>query len=323
MGHAENKRQRQEAIVLLLTSAKTGYSSSELAARLGCNESTIRRDFDELRKRYEFIQTTKDHYCIDPMTVLHNVSLHPSEALMIYLSMRRMLRQMTKAPQFMLSAIQKITPALRRPDLIENLNRAVIDLRQRNPITQQDTAVWQALIRGWLEKRVVSIRYEKLSGESYTTDIEPLLFEPMVGGDSTYIVAWSDLRKDIRTFKLDRIRRAIVRGETFEPRPLDIDQLIARAWGIDWGDEDTQRIVLRFSPHAATRVMESVYHPTEQKVFEKDGSLLWTAEIGTLREIKSWIRGWSYEAEVLEPQSLREEIIADLRAVLDLYEENN
>ncbi len=38
------------------------------------------------------------------------------------------------------------------------------------------------------------------------------------------------------------------------------------------------------------------------------------------REIKYWVLGWGSQAEVLEPAVLREEVLAEARAMARLYE---
>jgi hypothetical protein len=38
------------------------------------------------------------------------------------------------------------------------------------------------------------------------------------------------------------------------------------------------------------------------------------------REIKYWVLGWGAQAEILEPEVLREELLAEARAMAQLYE---
>ena len=38
------------------------------------------------------------------------------------------------------------------------------------------------------------------------------------------------------------------------------------------------------------------------------------------REIKYWVLGWGAQAEILEPAVLREEVLAEARAMARLYE---
>jgi predicted DNA-binding transcriptional regulator YafY len=38
------------------------------------------------------------------------------------------------------------------------------------------------------------------------------------------------------------------------------------------------------------------------------------------REIKYWVLGWGAQAEIVEPVALREEVLAEARAMTRLYE---
>lgn len=317
MSHAMNKRDGMEQLELLLQAAgETGLSRQELAEKIGVDRSTIHRWMDDIP---DWEEVEPNRYRIPPTKSLQNVRLHPNEALAIYLALRRIIRQTNKAPKFMLTALQKITPALRRADLIEPLNQSIDDLRQHRQPEPQDAIIWDDLLRGWIEHRVVKIEYQKLEHEVETRYIEPYLFEPMLGGDGNYLIAWSRERGDLRTFKVDRIRRTFVTSEIFTPRSISINDLLKKAWGIHWGDA-VERVELLFDARAAERVLESVYHPTETRTPLPDGRLLWTADLAVTREILPWIRSWAGQVIVLAPLSLRETIIQDARSTLAQYE---
>ncbi len=52
---------------------------------------------------------------------------------------------------------------------------------------------------------------------------------------------------------------------------------------------------------------------------QKDGSLIFKAEIAGTEEIKFWILRWGKDAVVLEPDSLREEIRMEAEGILRKY----
>ena len=49
---------------------------------------------------------------------------------------------------------------------------------------------------------------------------------------------------------------------------------------------------------------------------QKDGSIVFEAEVAGTEEIKYWVMSWGSKAQVLEPESLREEIRAESEALL-------
>jgi len=319
MSHALSKRERMEEAELLLQMSREGMTVFDLADALECHHTTAHRYLEEIERGRELIEVKRGHYRLNPTEAVSNVRLKPAEALTIYLALRRFIRQTSKAPDFMITAIQKVIPALQRPDFVEQLTRSNNLLNANRTATREYTQVWDTLIQGWLEGIVVHIHHRKArSNETIEHDIEPCLFEPMPSGDSVYLIAFSQQRKALRTFKLDRIERAILTTQRFEKTDIDVNDLFKCAWGIWYGEAPT-RVELIFNPNVAQRLMESVFLPTEKKQFLPDGSVLWTAEVTGLLEILSWVRGWGPEVRVVKPNKLREQIVQDLREALMQY----
>jgi predicted DNA-binding transcriptional regulator YafY len=62
---------------------------------------------------------------------------------------------------------------------------------------------------------------------------------------------------------------------------------------------------VRFSKAVASRVRESIWHPSQRLEEESDGSVTFTAKVAGTLEITPWILSWGAEAEVLSPQQRR------------------
>ncbi len=300
-----------------------GVTDRELGEAFGKDRSTGHRWRKKIEQRYDVELVPGDRGRYRLAEPLGHVRLRKAEALTVYLALRRFIRQTNKAPTFMTSAIRKVIGVLVREDLRENLAGAADMLKQYHAADDQYENIWQTLLDGWTGCRVVLIDYLKpgqTQADRHTSEI--YLFEPMPGGDGVYIIAWSRERNAIRQFKIDRIQRAILTMDVFEPRAeLDIDHLIRHALGVWMADEKhpLQQVVLRFSPEKAHRVEESVYIEVEHKERQPDGSLIWSAQVAALREVKHWIYSWGAGVEVLEPLQLRREVAAELRKAADQY----
>jgi predicted DNA-binding transcriptional regulator YafY len=320
MGHAQNKREAQEKAELFLQRYSDGVTVQELAEHLACHLATAYRYLNEFDAEGRLIEVEEGRYRIDPLKILSNVRFHPDEALAIYIALRRIIRMTSSAPSFMVTAIQKIIPALKNSLLVESLMDAVSNLEEDHPSSLEQTEIWRTLMRGWRENKVVRIQYVKReASQPEEHEIEVYLFEPMVFGDGTYLIAWSRQRNNLRTFKPDRIQRAVLTSESFEkPKDFNINVLLRHAWGI-WYGQETTRVELLFVPEVASRVIESKFLPTEEKQLREDGWLFWTAEVVGWLEILSWVRGWGPNVKVLSPEPLRQQIIADLNNALSLY----
>lgn len=72
-------------------------------------------------------------------------------------------------------------------------------------------------------------------------------------------------------------------------------------------------ISLKFYPKCKKYILDRQWFPKETKEILKDGSVILTFESDINLRLTRWIKGLGSEVEVLEPEELRSEIIADLR----------
>lgn len=136
---------------------------------------------------------------------------------------------------------------------------------------------------------------------------------------SWYVLAHSPEHGRVVQFKLARFRGARETGETFtRPDEFSVDRYFANSWEA-WGGDDTVRVRIRFSPALAEMIAETKRHPTQTVVSQPDGSIIFEVTVSGIVEIASWVMGYGKEAEVLEPESLREYIRDHARGVLALY----
>jgi predicted DNA-binding transcriptional regulator YafY len=82
------------------------------------------------------------------------------------------------------------------------------------------------------------------------------------------------------------------------------------------------KVRIWFSPDAAGYIKEKIWHDTQEIVPQKDGSIVFEAEVAGTEEIKFWVMSWVSKAIVLEPASLREEIRTEAESVLNRYEKD-
>lgn len=85
-------------------------------------------------------------------------------------------------------------------------------------------------------------------------------------------------------------------------------------WGIWIGDQEPVEVMLRFHHRQKQRLLETHWHP-DQQISEEAEWIIWRARISEPREMLPWIRGWGADVEVLAPDSLRDEMIGEARAL--------
>ncbi len=320
MSRALNRVSRLQRIEESLLASPRGYTSRELAARLGVDRTTIWRDLHELSAEVP-IQQDGDRYFIDRQHYLSNVRLSQGESLMLYLAMRHMIRRTTHLSPLMTSALEKLSLVLRHP-LASQLAEAIHAAQADHPPDADRLRVWETLIRGWLEQLTVRVDHQKFSSpQANTYEVHPYFFEPAPLSEGVYLIAYSASHGKLRTFKVERILSATLTTESFtRPADMDLDTLLRHAWGIWYGEEPVE-VRLRFRHPAARRVQETIWHPLQEVETLPDGSIEWRLRVAGTLELVPWIRGWGPDCEVLAPPELRQQIAGELRHAAAQYTE--
>ncbi len=322
MGRAENKaeRLRQAEIELLHAARREGISVQELATRLGVGRHTARRYVNTLSVNGVPVQEDNHRFWINPADYISHVLVNVGESLMLYLAMRRAVRQMSYVPPMMLSALEKMTFALRHPT--NQLLASTAQYAQAShPVDQDRAQVWDTLVHAWVEQITVFLTYQgPHHAEPRVYEFQPYLFEPALLSEGVYVIGRSLTHQSLRTFKVERILKVSLTTHKFvRDDTLDVNNLVQSAWGI-WYGETLTEVRLRFSPQIARRVKESIWHPNQRVTDLPDGGVEWCVEIAGVTELIPWIRGWGPDVEVVSPPDLRQRIAEDTRRAAALYD---
>jgi len=137
--------------------------------------------------------------------------------------------------------------------------------------------------------------------------------------DNWYLDAWCHRANGLRSFAVDRVRRAAELKEPARSIPdAELDRHFAGAYGIFAGEPD-KTAMLRFAVARARWVADESWHPQQIGTFHADGSYELRVPYGDPRELAMDILRYGSDVEVLEPESLRREIAARLAAAAALY----
>jgi proteasome accessory factor BC len=141
------------------------------------------------------------------------------------------------------------------------------------------------------EHRVVEIEYTAVGEETSVRVIEPHALERELPW--WYVHSWDRTRDAQRSFRLDRMRRAELLEESFEPRGEVVPQKLR--------DVSTARVL--FSPMVGRWRVERGAQPLAK------GYALEEVRFGSLDWLVGEILSYRGEAEVLEPVELRREVL--------------
>jgi len=174
------------------------------------------------------------------------------------------------------------------------------------------------LMVGIEDRKAVFITYQSLKAtEPVTYDIYP--YGLIYHRGALYLVGRSPHREEICHWKVSRIEDADVTAVHFQrPQDFDLQQHLAKSFGVYHGDGDV-KIKVRFAPTVARYVSESNWHESQKLTPRKDGGVVAEFDLSDTEEIKRWIMSFGQHAVVLEPESLKAEIVRELNLLLAAY----
>ena len=182
--------------------------------------------------------------------------------------------------------------------------------------TQADT--FRQVANALLQERLISFSYTSpRTGKTVERQCEPYHLQHYMG--SWVLIGWCRLRFDWRKFFLSRMSAVKVSAKTFHPRPRqEWRHLLDGAFGIFQGREK-HAVVLRFAPERARWIKEQVWHPQQQIIDRDDGGLDLVIPVADFREIKLRVLQYGSDVEVIEPETLRNQVAEEIRKMAVVY----
>ena len=171
-------------------------------------------------------------------------------------------------------------------------------------------------------KLKITITYRASWNQEVTErTLHPYMFHYSQQTDTWYLIGRCELRNEIRTFALNRIRTLSLSKKHFTiPKSFNIETYMDKTFDQIHVNEIKQ-VSISFTPYQAQWIREHTWHPTQTIEERNDGSLILNMKVGALDAIKRWVMRYGSEAEVLEPQELREMIKYELQATGKMYED--
>ena len=178
------------------------------------------------------------------------------------------------------------------------------DWAHRTP--QQDT--FNIIKEAIFQKRVISFCYFSGKGNKEKRNLRPIRL--VFKSKSWYLYSFCLLRNDYRFFKLTRIKELEMLSETFTQdfTPTKIEKQIQV--------ENTVAVKLKFDRQAAFRVYDEF---TDSITEDSQGNLYVQIDLPDNEVLYSYVMSFSDSVEVLEPQSIREQMKKRLQKMQGKY----
>ena len=178
------------------------------------------------------------------------------------------------------------------------------DWAHRTP--QQDT--FNIIKEAIFQKRVISFCYFSGKGNKEKRNVRPIRL--VFKSKSWYLYSFCLLRNDYRFFKLTRIKELEMLSGTFTQdfTPTKIEKQIQV--------ENTVAVKLKFDRQAAFRVYDEF---TDSITEDSQGNLYVQIDLPNNEVLYSYVMSFSDSVEVLEPQSIREQMKKRLQKMQEKY----
>jgi proteasome accessory factor B len=177
----------------------------------------------------------------------------------------------------------------------------------------QQADIIDTLMMACEEEWETVIRYRSLSAtEEKRYTIHPYALVTQVG--TLYVIGFSCKDNEIRTWKLNRIVAAERLQSKFKkPKDFDADVYRRRGFGVFvFNDESVQTVRIKVDRWLARYVQEHHWHETQQFEELPDGGVMVQFEVVPTHELINWILKLGRHAEVLTPDSLRQEVKTEI-----------
>ncbi len=314
-------------------------TATYLAERFEVSVRTIYRDIDRLvalgipveaQRGAEGGFRLSDGF-LSPPIALNSVE---TTALLVALTLVRglettpLLADLEAAEAKLLAALPKAArEILARGPRIVGVERAATDIFHGGGATPSEPvdpcAAVDHFLRGILTQRRVELTHNNVyRGTVRVHEVEPqgLLWDR----DHWYLVGWSLTAEEVRMWRADRVVSVVVTGMAFRPRKdFDVRSLLGRQWleqAMRSWDSDRQRTRIAMSAAAAAKLRRDWFYRHATYAEEKDGRTIMTIPDTNPNVVLPLVRWLGPDAELLAPQTLRDQLRTEIEAIRRTYE---
>ncbi|MDC0262077.1 transcriptional regulator [Planctomycetaceae bacterium] len=322
--------QRLERLLRLVNLLQSGrqFNTRELSEILGVSRRTIFRDINLLQDCGVQIQFSEERqgYSLPGSIYVQPLDFALNEVLFLLILCGDIPENSSHYPfpEAAQSAYLKILSSLpqsMRESVGELTEQVQFRLDSHTP-QEPGREHYENCLRSLRDHKQLRIRYYSLTDwEEIGLVISP--YRLVFLRRSWYVIARSSVHREVRTFKVSRIRHSELLDQSYDiPRNFNLDRYLGNAWHlIRDADGKSWTVKIRFQKQVAQNVAEVSWHKTQKLDWQEDGSLLFEVVVDSLKEIVWWVLGYGAQAEVLEPIELRDEVISHVQEMLGVYDD--
>lgn len=258
------------------------------------------------------------HYA-DETWILPGIIVTEGELLAFFLSVEVAKRYLgTGLEKTLRSAVEKLAKNVKGTVTVDlDTLRSHYSFSAPTLLTANEHALLD-LHRAIASSNRVWMRYYTASRDEHTErTIHPYHLSNIRG--DWYLIAYDQLRSEIRNFSVGRIEEWKLLKEKFKRDPkFSIAIYMGTAFQAERGGESVD-VIIHFAPQAARYVREKHWHDTQKVEEQDDGGLLLKLNTSGLGEVKRWVLQYGGDAEVIAPANLRKEFKKEIKSMTRRY----
>jgi predicted DNA-binding transcriptional regulator YafY len=184
---------------------------------------------------------------------------------------------------------------------------------------QLDEAAFRVIATAVLERKRLQFDYRARSTDTPTRrSVSPQRMTHY--RDNWYLDAWDHQREGLRSFAMDRIKQArLLDGSAEDRAETELDAHLSSSYGIFSGPAKAWATI-RFSKHAARWVADEHWHSKQQGQLLANGTYELRVPYSNPKELLMDVLRYGPDAEVIEPNALRNEARILLQLALSTYD---
>ena len=134
------------------------------------------------------------------------------------------------------------------------------------------------------------------------------------------IVGYCHLRQGLRAFNVSRIETLRIEKTKFE-KPKNFYEEYTKSRFDKLASDKTESLKLRLWGNAAKLVKEYESKRADKITVEKKGQILFERKAAITDDVVMWVLSYGDEIEVIEPQELKEKVLAKAKGILNNYKD--
>jgi proteasome accessory factor B len=199
---------------------------------------------------------------------------------------------------------------------LDKLRLKLVDINEAPHLYQGRAEDVNEIVTALLREEKLEVTHGAVSERRKRFLLDP--YTLLVYRKGLYLAGYSHHHEGVRTFSLDGFKDVRwKRGAAFDyPKDWNPAELFDGAFGLIAGPRTKVKVF--FDARVARFVKRRRWHPT-QRIDTADGGIILEMDVAGTVELKSWLLGFGNTAEVLAPDSLREEVAAELESAAARY----